>query len=75
MDLLEILHQPKTQEEGLLLLLSHLLSSQLLEVLLHLPQEQLELDPHLELLVGDLQLDVVVELPRHLLVMLSDPTL
>jgi hypothetical protein len=74
-DLLEILQQPKTQEEGQLLLFSNLFSSQLLEVPLHLPQEQPEEDLHLELLVGDLQLDVVVELPHHLLVTLSDPTL
>lgn len=74
-DLLKILQQPQTQEEDHLLLLSSLLSSQLLEVPLLLPQEQLELDPHLELLVEDLQLDVAVELPHHLLVMLSDPTL
>jgi hypothetical protein len=67
-DLLEILQQPKTQEEGQLLLFSNLCSSQLLEVPLHPPQEQLEEDPHLELLVRDLQLDVVVELPHHLLV-------
>lgn len=75
MDLLEILQQPKTQEEGQLLLFSNLFSSQLLEVPLHLLQEQLEEDPHLELLVGDLQLDVVVEPLHHLLVTLSDPTL